>query len=345
MAEPSRVRRGGVWLFCLAAVTAVIVLLAASSSSGPRRPASGAGTSRPGVSPATAHPARSQAESSRRFAVGIRLLKLIDRSRRIRLPNGGSTERPLLTYVWYPASGAPGRGVRGAAPPARDPGRFPLVIFGHGFAVTPERYAQLLQAWTTAGYVVAAPRFPLSNAQAPGGPDEADLVNQPADMRYVISRLLSASAAPSGPLSGLIDPSAIAVAGHSDGGETALAAAYDTRYRDPRVDAALILSGAELPGPGFTFPARSPPLLVTQGTADGTHPASFSIAFFELAPRPRYLLTLLGAGHLTPYTAQQPQLAVVQRVTVAFLDRYLKRRPDTLPGIQTAGVARLEARP
>ena len=58
--------------------------------------------------------------------------------------------------------------VPGAAP-ARAPGPFPLVIFGHGFAVTPGPYASLLEAWARAGYVVAAPIFPLGNANAPGG--------------------------------------------------------------------------------------------------------------------------------------------------------------------------------
>jgi len=45
-----------------------------------------------------------------------------------------------------------------------------------------------------------------------------------------------------------------------------LAVAYNSHYRDPRVDAAVILSGAEIPGVGgFTFPPGSPPLLATQG--------------------------------------------------------------------------------
>ena len=104
-----------------------------------------------------------------------------------------------------------------------------------------------MQSWARAGYVVAAPVFPLENANAPGGPDESDLVNQPADMRFVISRMLAASSAGSGPLAGLLDPKQIAVAGQSDGGDTALAVAYNRYYRDPRVGAAVILSGAELP--------------------------------------------------------------------------------------------------
>jgi len=272
------------------------------------------------------------------YAVGLRLLRLVDTSRTINLPNGTSQPRSLITEVRYPALGAAGATDMPNAPAARADGPFPLVIFGHGFAVTPGLYARLLQAWAQAGYVVAAPLFPLENADAPGGPDESDLVNQPADMRFVISRMLAASNASSGPLARLIDPTRVAVTGQSDGGDTALAVAYDGPYRDPRVGAAIILSGAEIPALGsFTFPAGSPPLLATQGTADTINPPSETNAFFEAAQRPKYLLSLLGAEHLPPYSDEQPQLTIVERVTIAFLDGYLKHRPDALKRLVTLG--------
>ena len=272
------------------------------------------------------------------FAVGLRMLRLVDTSRTIKLSNGTSEPRTLLTYVRYPALGASGRTDLQNAPAARSDGPFPLVIFGHGFALTPTSYARILQVWARAGYVVAAPAFPLENADAPGGPDPSDLVNQPADMRFVISRLLAASSAGSGPVAGLIDPKRIAVAGHSDGGDTALAVAYNRYYRDPRVGAVVVLSGAEIPGVGgFTFPPGGPPLLATQGTADTLNPPSSTNTFFALARRPRYLLSLLGAEHLPPYSDQQPQLAIVERVSTAFLDGYLKRKPGALARLAALG--------
>jgi fermentation-respiration switch protein FrsA (DUF1100 family) len=186
--------------------------------------------------------------------------------------------------------------------------------------------------------VVAAPAFPLENADAPEGPDRSDLVNQPADMRFVISRLLAASSAGSGPLAGLIDATRIAVTGHSDGGDTALALAYNRSYRDPRVGAAVVLSGAEIPGVGgFAFPRGGPPLLAMQGTADTVNPPSFTNAFFGTARRPKYLLSLLGAEHLPPYSYQQPQLAIVERVSTTFLDGFLKRKPAALARLAALG--------
>jgi dienelactone hydrolase len=274
------------------------------------------------------------------FAVGIRVLRLIDTSRAIRLPNGRTEPRTLLTYVRYPALAAPGRLDLPDAPAARTEGPFPLVVFGHGFAVTPGPYAHLLQSWARAGYVVAAPVFPLSNAHAPGGPDESDLVNQPSDMSFVISRLLAASRASAGPLAGLIAAGHIAVAGQSDGGETALAVAYSRHLRDPRVGAAVILSGAEMAGVGgFSFPRGSAPLLAAQGTADTINEPRFTDEFFNLARRPKFLLRLLGAEHLPPYTDQQPQLAIVERTTIAFLDSFLKRIPGALQRLLRLGSA------
>ena len=321
----------------LALVSAALALSVVLTGSGtaPRRH----GASATARSQSSTEGQRSTAKSSpSSFAVGLRVLRLIDTSRTIELPNGTSEPRTLLTYVRYPALGAPGRTDLPNAPPARADGPFPLVIFGHGFAVTPALYASLLQSWAHAGYVVVAPVFPLENADAPGGPDESDLVNQPADMSFVISRMLAAGGAGSGPLAGLINPKQIAVAGQSDGGDTALAVAYDGPFRDTRVGAAVILSGAEIPGVGsFTFPPNGPPLLATQGTADTVNPPSATSAFFEGARRPKYLLRLLGAGHLPPYSNQQPQLAIVERVTIAFLDGYVKHRPRALARLVSLG--------
>jgi dienelactone hydrolase len=343
----------GLLTLVLGAVAAIAAVSISGGGSGRSRGASGAVAGKrlsraPGGGKQSA--GAPLASTPRSFAVGLRMLRLRDASRTITLPDGTSEPRRLLTYVRYPALGSPaGVDLAGAAPD-RLHGPFPLVVFGHGFDVTPTLYRRLLQSWAHAGYVVVAPVFPRENPTAAGGPDEADLPNQPADMSFLITRMLAASAARSGPLAGLIDAHHIAVSGQSDGGDTALATAFDPRFRDPRVGAAVILSGAEIPSAGsFTFPSGSPALLATQGTADTVNLPSETEAFFDAARRPKYLLRLIGAGHLPPYSGKQPQLGIVERVTRAFLDGYLKHNDAArarLMGLGTvAGVASMRAEP
>ena len=100
----------------------------------------------------------------------------------------------------------------------------------------------------------------------------------------------------------------------------------------------MILSGEEIPGVGgFTFPAGSPPLLATQGTSDTVNLPARTEAFFASAQRPKYLLRLIGAEHLPPYTTQEPQLSIVSSVSVAFLRGYLERRPSELLRLPALG--------
>jgi dienelactone hydrolase len=253
----------------------------------------------------------------------MRVLRLVDHSRTATFRDGASGPRVLVTYVRVPTRGRP---------------PYPLVVFAHGFALTPQVYAPMLDTWARAGYVVAAPVFPVENADAPGGPDQSDLVNEPGDLSFVLSQLT----APAGPLRGLADPRRIAFAGQSDGAITALEAAYDPRYLDRRVDAAMVLSGATFsgfPGP----PPTAPPLLAVQGTADPLNSPDTTAAYFRLMRRPKFLLWLLGATHLPPYTTRDAWAAVVDRTTTAFLDHYLRGAPlrPLLAAGTRPGVARI----
>ena len=129
------------------------------------------------------------------------------------------------------------------------------------------------------------------------------------------------------------------MSGQSDGGDTALAAAYGPQ-RDPRITAAAILSGQEDPLIGsFRMPSRGPPLLAVQGTADTINLPSTTYEFYGEAVPPKYLLKLIGAGHQDPYVQPGAELAMVEKVTTAFLDRYLKSDPRTLEQLVREGSA------
>ena len=100
--------------------------------------------------------------SGRQPAFRLRVLRFVDHSRRAVLPQ---------RHVWAARArdhrAHTRRGVRRRTRSSSS---------ATGSRLTPHVYAPLLDAWARAGYVVAAPVFPLGNANAPGGPNESDLV-------------------------------------------------------------------------------------------------------------------------------------------------------------------------
>jgi hypothetical protein len=287
---------------------------APARSTGPKRPAAPTGTPAARPSPP---PQRLPVGTIGSYQVAQGELVFVDRSR------AGLGPRALPTLVRYPVIPATaaisGRLARGL---------FPLVVFAPGFIQCQASYATLLNTWASAGYVVAGVNFPRTNCHL-ANPNENDLVNEPADLAYVITRMLAASRQPGGFLAGLINPVKIAVAGHSDGGDTVAALAANTCCRDRAVTAAIVLAGAEWPPmPGSYFTQPTPPILFVQGDADDINPPAASVTMYQ-ADRsgPRFYLDLYGEGHLPPYEDQDPAEQVVARVTTDFLDRYLAGAP------------------
>ena len=266
------------------------------------------------------------------YAVGITSLDVTEPA-----PIGEGV-RSLPTEVRYPAIGPPGRPEQAGATADRISGPYPLVVFAEGYDISPEAYGDLLNAWTAAGYVVADPTFPFTAPSAPGGLDENDIVNHPADLRFVITSLLHDGAAPGNRLSGLIDPSKVAVIGHSDGGDVALAVASNSCCHDSRIKAAVILSGAELASFGGTYYATPPvPMLVAQGTDDDVNPQSCSVQLYDAAPQPKYYLSLAGQSHASPYLEVGQSLGTVEKVTIDFLDGYLRHSTSQVGAMTTDG--------
>jgi dienelactone hydrolase len=268
------------------------------------------------------------------FAVGTTEITFVDASR----PTAAYADVPeqdsrtLFTRIYYPAVGTPeGREVAGAAP-ATSQGPFPLVMFAHGFQAVSEVYRDLYVAWARAGYVVVAPDFPLSSSRSTSNrPVFTDYVNQPADLSFLIDRLLELAAGDDGVLAGLIDGDRIGAAGQSLGAMTTMGFAFHTCCTDPRIDAAIPMAGRLAGFPdGEYFTGIATPVLVVHGDVDETVPYSDGRAIYDGASPPRYLLTILGGGHIIPYVAgpANPQTEPVRRAIVAFFDLYLKGRPD-----------------
>jgi len=155
----------------------------------------------------------------------------------------------------------------------------------------------------------------------------------------VIGWLDSLSRQSHSPLAGLVDNSRVAVAGHSDGGDTVAAMAAMSCCRYPGLRAAIMLAGAEWPAfTGQWFAAPTPSMLFVQGTADSWNPPASSMQLYRAdLTGTRYYLDLFGADHLTPFEGATPPEPIVERTTIDFLDQYLAGTGDESADLQTAG--------
>ncbi len=136
----------------------------------------------------------------------------------------GSDERRLDVLIWKPAGEGP----------------FPLLVYCHGTNGMAGESLYLVDALTTAGFMVAAPEFPLTSREAHTRIAAADVTDAPGQVRdisFVIDSLLADQ--------GAIDAQRIALAGHSLGGVTTYFATYGMQCRDPRIRASVPIAASD----------------------------------------------------------------------------------------------------
>ena len=221
-------------------------------------------------------------------------------------------ERTLVTHVHLPATEAPA----------------PLVVFAHGLSGHPKRFTRLLTAWAHAGYVAVAPVFPRTSDEAAGGVVFDDVVQQPADVSFVLDSLLRRTFA------ARIEAERVAVAGFSLGGMTVYGVG------DARVRAAIAMSGRMHPlvAPGL----RDRPLLVAHGEHDEVVPYADGLAAYRRAAPPKALVTLHVDGHHEPFEDYGTDAGpVIDAVTTAFLDFTLRDDRTGAARLRAAAVAPL----
>jgi dienelactone hydrolase len=250
-------------------------------------------------------------------------LTFVDRSRPQEDPTGARSApvRTLVTEVYVP----PGRGP------------FPLVLFAHGNAGNPGKLTQLLSAWARAGYVVVAPTFPLTNDLNGAKAVPGDFRSQPQDVRFVLDRVLRENRRRSSALHHRVDPRRIGLAGHSLGGGTAYAVAFNSCCRDRRIDAVIAMDALKLPFAG-DYRFRDKPLLLIHLVKDPVVPFSASEAVYAVATPPKYLMALQIGVHFEPYEdAPNPHDRAVIAATTTFWDAYLKHERGAAKRVIRAG--------
>ena len=253
-------------------------------------------------------------------------MTLVDESRRTPAGAGlpAARTRTLVTHVFLPERRAPA----------------PLVVFAHGYRGHPRKFTTLLSTWARAGYVVAAPTFPLTNEDVPGEAFRGDVAEQPGDVRFVLDEVLAAHL-------DRIDPTRVGVAGFSLGAVTVYGVAFGAA-RDTRVGAAIAMSARSNGRTGVRGGAEGRlPLLVVHAEGDPLVPYADGLAAYRRARPPKALLTLHVTGHHEAFEdgAAGEAGEIVPRATTAFLDLALKCDPggrDRLLGAAAPPVASLE---
>lgn len=240
-----------------------------------------------------------QAASAGPHGVGVTTLQIVDTTR-VTAPNRddpGAPERRMVVEVWYPAAAT------AAAPEQRDAaldqsgGPYPLIIFAHGFSAFRTQSPSYTRHLASHGYIVASADFPQSRIGTPGGPRISAVLDQPADVSFVIDEMLKRAAATDGAFAGAIDEDRIGMTGHSLGGLTTMLTAYGA-MRDARIKAFAPISpvGCFLPA-GFGANA-SVPMMVIGGTRERIlDPASIRAAYEGAGP-PKYYVQIIGADHI-----------------------------------------------
>jgi predicted dienelactone hydrolase len=204
----------------------------------------------------------------------------------------GAPDRTFNTTLWYP---------EGAQ------GELPFVLHSHGLVSNRVDLQYVARHLASHGYVVASADYPLSNGGAPGGATPTDVINQPADVSFLIDSVLSLIGDRK-PFSGTIDLDRIGLTGYSLGGLTATLATFHPRDRDHRVKATVSIAG---PAAIFTdrfYQTAKTPFLMIAGTADAlvNHRAN-ALPIPRLVPNGD-LLSIRGGTHLGFAALSEPMM-------------------------------------
>jgi len=171
------------------------------------------------------------------------------------------------------------------------PRRYPILLFSHGYGGERLYYSNLLAGIASWGYVVVSADYlerGLASQALSGSPRSTPALDTSV-MRSSLRAVVAASADPTSVLKGAVDPSKVATAGHSMGGQTAFDA-----LGLPGVATAIGWAPVGPVGP----PANKPTMIIgTTGDAAVT-PASVARTYHRLS-MPKSLVEVTGLGHNT----------------------------------------------
>ncbi len=217
-------------------------------------------------------------------------LHLVDDSRPTQANKefAAADKRSLEASYWYPVND------QGEVPE----GRHPLLVYSHGFTSTRNSGKHLGEYLASNGYIVIAADFPLTNRNAPGGPKLKDVVNQPADVSFLIDKVVDWSRDDEHVLSGHLDNNRIGVTGISLGGLTTTLLSYHPTKRDRRIKAAASIAGPSSTLSEIFYQNADIPFLMLAADIDALVPYDVhALPVLDRIQRSS-LVTITGGTHL-----------------------------------------------
>ena len=216
------------------------------------------------------------------YQVGHTTITFNDPARTGGFGSGGGTGRQIQTEIYYPAATS-GDNVTVAS------GQFPVITFGHGFAMSWDAYTNIWQHYVARGFILA---FPRTEGGLIPGPSHGDFGT---DLKQVSDKMLALNSNANSIFNGKILQKA-AIMGHSmGGGASFLAAANNTN-----IETVVGLAPAETNPSAIAAAANvSVPALVFSGSSDGvTPPADHHIPIYQgLTSSCKSFVSITGGAH------------------------------------------------
>ena len=319
-------------------------------------------------------PLAAQQAAAAAFNVGHKVLE-------VSRTQGDEDPPPMTVALWYPTQAAPSEhqyndpdktttSVAMDAAPA--PGPHPLIVFSHGYGGAGIASTYLTEYLASQGFVVAAPDHEDKNVIERTKSDtplrekwysynviklarsgkhfhHAAYAQRSKDVTRVIDELLNLNKTEGSSFRGTLNPDAIGVAGHSLGGYTALrVCGMSETENDPRVKAALLLSGGVFMFKAQDYKGLRVPVMMMYGEAETTawrawflnNKAADTQRAYDNCTVPKYMMEIKGANHFSfcqaifnkkwPGLGQEkarPAADVIKAYSLAFFRRWLLNDP------------------
>jgi dienelactone hydrolase len=215
------------------------------------------------------------------ISIGHTTFTFNDPSRSGGFGSGGGTGRQIQTEVYYPATSA------GTSTPVAS-GEFPIIVFGHGFAMTWDAYSNIWEHYVPRGYIMAFVRTESSLFPSPSHGDfglDLTLVAQTMQDLQTTNALFQNHIYPK-----------VGLMGHSMGGGASFLAANN----NTNIAALIGLAPAETNPSAIAVATNvQVPSIVFSGSSDGvTPPAQHHIPMYDgITSTCKSFVNIIGGAH------------------------------------------------